>query len=126
MKSANELGGGQVFSADVEGISLTTLTKKTVLAYKPEATTAESKDGLLIIKMDVEGAEYQVLKEVAASGVLCDYIEKGNRVVMIVEFHNNSITDPKERNRERTGANVARKTLESCGVEFGTLHAHWH
>ena len=96
------------------------------MAYKDGATADETKDGLLIVKMDVEGAEYQVLKEVAASGVLCDYIEKGNRGVMIVEFHNNSITDPKERSREKAGANEAKKKLASCGVEFGTLHAHWH
>lgn len=126
VKSAEELGSGQVFSADVQGISLSTLTKNTALAFKPAATTEETKGGLLIIKMDVEGAEYQVLKEVAASGVLCEYIQRGNRVVMIVEYHNMSITDPIERRREKTGANDAQTKLASCGVEFGKLHASWH
>ncbi len=126
VKSAKELGNGEVFSADVQGISLSTLTKRSVLAYKPGAIAEETKGGLLIIKMDVEGAEYQVLKEAAASGVLCDYIQKGNRVVMIVEFHNMSITDPEERVREKSGANEAKKTLSSCGVEFGNLQGFWH
>lgn len=125
VKSAKELGNGQVFSADVQGISLSTLIKSTLLPYKPDATPEESKGGLLIIKMDVEGAEYQVLKEIAASGVLCDYIQRGNRVVMIVEFHDMSITDPEERQREQAGADTAQATLNSCGVEFRTLHGFW-
>ena len=125
VKSANELGDGQVFSADVQGITLSSLTKSSVLAYKPGASPEETKGGLLIIKMDVEGAEYQVLKEVATTGLLCDYISKGNRVVMIVEFHNMSITNADERRREKAGANEAKATLAACGVEFGTLHAHW-
>lgn len=125
VKSAQELGNGQAFSADVRGISLSTLARSTLLPYKPDATSEESKGGLLIIKMDVEGAEYQVLKEIAASGLLCDYIQRGNRVVMIVEFHNMSITDPQERQREKAGANVAKEALISCGVEFRNLQGFW-
>ena len=124
-KSAKELGNGQVFSADVQGISLSTLVKNTVLPYKPNASDAEKKGGMLIIKMDVEGAEYQVLKEVANSGVLCDYIKMGNRVVMIVEFHNMSITDAQERRREKDGSAQAQEQLKECGVEFGKLQAFW-
>jgi hypothetical protein len=126
IKSAKELGNGTTFSADVQGITLSTLTKSTMLSYKPGATPDEQIGGLLIVKMDVEGAEYQVLKEVAASGVLCEYIAKGNRVVMIVEYHNMSITDANERRREKDGSNLAKKKLEDCGVEFGKLAAFWH
>ena len=125
VKSAKELGNGQVFSADVRGISLSTLARSTLLPYKPDATPEESAGGLLIIKMDVEGAEYQVLKEIAASGLLCDYIQRGNRVVMIVEFHNMSITDPEERQREKAGADTAKQSLISCGVEFRNLQGFW-
>ena len=67
----------------------------------------------------------QVLKEVANSGVLCDYVSMGNKVVFIVEFHNMSITDATERKREKDGSFEAKKTLLACGVEFGDLHAHW-
>jgi Methyltransferase FkbM domain len=125
VKSAVQLGGGQVFSADVQGISLSNLVKRTSLAYKPDATPEEQTGGLIIVKMDVEGAEYQVLKEVAASGVLCDLAKQGNRIVMIVEYHNMSITNGDERRREKSGADVARKTLEECGIEFGNLQAYW-
>jgi hypothetical protein len=99
--------------------------KNTMLPFKPEASSEEKKGGLLIIKMDVEGAEYQILKEIANSGVICDYIKMGNRVVMIVEFHNNSITDPEERRKERAGFGEAKNKLVQCGVEFGEVKAHW-
>lgn len=124
-KSAKALGNGEVFAAKVDGISLSTLVKSTMLPYQPGATDDDKKGGLLIVKMDVEGAEYQVLKEIAETGLMCEYVKMGNRVVMIVEYHNMSITDAKERNREKAGSQDARKTLEACGVEFGKLHAFW-
>ena len=104
---------------------MSTLARSTLLPFKPDATPEESQGGLLIVKMDVEGAEYQVLKEIAASGVLCDYIQRGNRVVLIVEFHNMSITDPAERHREKAGAHEAKEKLSSCGVEFRNLQGFW-
>jgi hypothetical protein len=54
-----------------------------------------------------------------------DYIQMGNRVVMIVKFHNNSITDPEERRKERAGFGEAKNKLVQCGVEFGEVKAHW-
>lgn len=120
------MNNGEVFAADVQGISLSQLVKNTMLPYKPTATEEEKSGGLLIIKMDVEGAEYQVLKEVAQAGVLCDYIKQGNRIYFIVEYHNMSITDPTERKREKAGADKAKETLQKCGVEFGNLQAMWH
>jgi hypothetical protein len=96
-----------------------------MLPFKPEASSEEKKGGLLIIKMDIEGAEYQVLKEIANSGVICDYIKMGNRVVMIVEFHFKSLADPDEREKERDGAEEAQEKLIQCGVVFGDLDANW-
>jgi hypothetical protein len=101
------------------------MVKKTMLAFSESATDADKRGGLLIIKMDVEGAEYQVLKEVAESGVLCDYAKMGNRVVFVVEYHNMSITDPLERQREKKGHQEAIKKMEECGVDFQKLHAFW-
>ncbi|KAL3919757.1 MAG: hypothetical protein SGARI_007125, partial [Bacillariaceae sp.] len=126
VKSAKELNNGEVFSADVSGISLSTMVKSTMSAFKEGATDADKQGGLLIIKMDVEGAEYQVLKEVAASGVLCDYIKLGNRVVFVVEYHNMSITDAKQRVTEKKGHQDAVEKMKQCGVDFQKLHAFWH
>jgi len=125
-KSAKELNDGEVFSADVQGVALSSLVKNTMLPFSSEANDDSKTGGLLIIKMDVEGAEYQVLKEVASSGVLCEYVKMGNRVYFIVEYHNMSITDAKERRREKEGHQEAKKKLEECGIEFGTLQANWH
>ena len=86
--------------------------------FVPEATDEDKRGGVLIIKMDVEGAEYQVLKEVAAGGVLCEYVKMGNRVYFIAEYHIKSITDKNERNRETAGHQRAKKELEQCGAEF--------
>jgi len=127
VKSAKELNNGNVFNADVTGITLSTMVQSTMLALKKEdASPDDQSGGILIVKMDVEGAEYQVLKEVAASGVLCKLKELGNRVVLVVEYHNKSITDTQERKREKDGYGDAVKKLKQCGVEFEKLHGGWH
>lgn len=113
-------------SADVNGITLTTMVRSTMLALGEVASPQDKTGGLLIIKMDVEGAEYQVLKEVAASDVLCELVRMGNRVVLVVEYHNMSITDPAERTREKAGFSEAKNKLKNCGVEFEKLHGSWH
>ncbi len=126
VNSAKKLGNGQLFYADVQGIALSTLIKSTALAYKAYATAEETTKGSLIIKMDVEGAEYQVLKEAASSGVLCDYIQKGNSVIMVVEFHEKAITDQEQLQDEKSGADDAKHALVSCGVKFEDLDPTWH
>ncbi|KAL3942619.1 MAG: hypothetical protein SGBAC_003220 [Bacillariaceae sp.] len=125
VKTAKELNGGQSITADVQGIRLTTLVKNAMLPFQADATEDDKTGGQLIIKMDVEGAEYQIIKEIASSNVLCDYINMGNKVVMIVEMHHMSITDAKERISQKSGFQQAKKKLEECGVVFGQLHAYW-
>ena len=125
VKSAKELNDGNVFSADVTGITLSTMVQSTMLALDEETSQEDKSGGILIVKMDVEGAEYQVLKDVASSDVLCKLKQLGNRVVLVVEYHNMSITDPVERKREKEGHAVAVKQLEGCGVEFQKLGANW-
>ncbi len=112
-------------SADVQGITLSTIVESTMLAFDQEASKEDKSGGVLIVKMDVEGAEYQVLKEVASSGVLCKLKELGNRVAMVIEYHNMSITDREERNREKNGHKEALDKLKACGVEFENLGANW-
>eukprot|EP00980_Cylindrotheca_fusiformis_P006850 scaffold1432_cov57-Cylindrotheca_fusiformis.AAC.1 len=67
VKTANELNDGKAISADVDGIRLTTLIKRTMLPFQPEASEKDKTGGQLIVKMDIEGAEYQVIKEIAKS-----------------------------------------------------------
>lgn len=119
------MNNGTAIAANVDGIRLSTLVQNTMLPFKPEATESDKRGGTLIVKMDVEGAEYLVIKELAKSNILCDYIKMGNKVVLIVEMHHNSITDPKERLRLHNNFRPAKKQLEDCGVEFGKLHAYW-
>lgn len=109
----------------MQGITLSTIVKNTMLALSESSSDEEKKGGLLIIKMDVEGAEYQVIKEVAASDILCDLVRMGNRVVLIVEYHNRSITNAKERMMEKQGHKEAQDKLQACGVDFQKLHGFW-
>eukprot|EP00538_Stauroneis_constricta_P006758 CAMPEP_0119562754 /NCGR_PEP_ID=MMETSP1352-20130426/21433_1 /TAXON_ID=265584 /ORGANISM="Stauroneis constricta, Strain CCMP1120" /LENGTH=419 /DNA_ID=CAMNT_0007611217 /DNA_START=58 /DNA_END=1314 /DNA_ORIENTATION=+ len=119
-----ERNGGRTVSTPVTAISLTTLLWSTLMPFKPNAIDGdETSGGTVIIKMDVEGAEYQVLKEVATSNMLCDYIKMGNTVVMVVEFHVNSISDEAQRRQQMDGTDAARDKLEGCGVIFAELGA---
>jgi hypothetical protein len=94
--------------------------------FRPNATEEDSRGGSLIIKMDVEGAEYQVLREIYKSGILCDYIAKGNEVVMLVEFHGNEvILDDAEFKKLHAGTKKRLMTLRECGVRFENLDPTW-
>ena len=55
-----EQNNGTLITAPVQGIQLSRLVHNTMLPFKPGATDEEQRGGLLIIKMDIEGAEYQV------------------------------------------------------------------
>ena len=83
----NKDNNGQLVASDVEGILLTTLIKNTMMPFQKDQKDKDKIDGLLIIKMDVEGAKFQVIKDIAKSNVLCNYIglDQQNMVVMIVE-----------------------------------------
>lgn len=71
---------GEPMAARVEGLTLTTLIKKTL---------QKQIGGHLIIKMDVEGAEYAILNEAFESNALCDLVDSVIRVDVLVEIHNN-------------------------------------
>lgn len=61
----------------VMGITLTTLLKKTV-----------KRGGHVIVKIDIEGAEYVLLEEAVTSNILCELIqETGVTVSMVIEPH---------------------------------------
>ena len=41
----------------------------------------------LIVKMDVEGAEYEILEELVASGAVCEAVNRGTDVTLLLETH---------------------------------------
>ena len=43
------------------------------------------------VKMDVEGAEYMVLDELASSGTACEYTRLGYAFFMIMETHSRRV-----------------------------------
>lgn len=81
--------------------------------------------GNLMIKMDIEGAEYAVLKQVANSGVLCDYA-RSNKVILLVEFHHRkAIQNGTQFVEAKTGIQKAKNILGDCGVVFENLLPGW-
>lgn len=111
--------------AQVEGITLSTIAKQTLIAFSPDASDEEKKGGHLIVKVDIEGGEYQLISEVADSGIFCEYKKMGNQIDLIVEFHRMSITDPKVRNENFAKKRVMQDKLKQCGIEFKQLGANW-
>jgi hypothetical protein len=111
--------------AKVEGISLSTLLRKTLPPFQPGSSTSGQSDGSLVVKMDVEGAEFGVLKELAVSDVLCDYTKMGNNATLIVEFHQHLIKDPEEKQAAIAGLKDAKEKLKNCGVKFRNLPDFW-
>jgi hypothetical protein len=121
-----EQNNGTAVVANVTGLTLGTLIRNTMAPFRLDATEEDSRGGNLIIKMDVEGAEYQVLREINKSGILCDYIAKGNEVVMLVEFHGKEvILDDTEFNKLHVGTKGRVKILKECGVRFENLDPKW-
>jgi Methyltransferase FkbM domain len=144
VQETKERNGGRPVTVNVTGLTLESLLGK-VMNLQPATAGDDGRDGTntsrssrdrvngggggggnLIIKMDIEGAEYAVLKQVAASGVLCNYIAAGNTVIMLVEFHHRkAIRNGTQFVEARTGIQRAKNTLESCGVVFEQLLPGW-
>lgn len=124
-KSATEVTDGKVTAADVTGITLTTLMDQTLVAFTPDATNEQMTGGHLIVKVDIEGGEYQLMEEVANSGKLCEFKKMGNTIDLIVEYHRMSITDASVRNPLLASKKKTEDKLKECGVEMKALGANW-
>lgn len=116
---------GTLVAANVSGISLSSLLKKTLKPFQPGLDPALQRDGSLLVKMDIEGAEFAVLKELATSGVLCDYVKLGNNATLLMESHLHLIKDPNEKKTVLAGLKSAKETLRACGVRFRKLPDFW-
>lgn len=98
---------------EVMGYTLPTLMKQTL---------AEGPRSHLILKIDIEGGEYALLRQVADDGALCRFIARGGRVDAYVEFHSQRVTGPNPLAKHKKST---RQTLEACGVVFRNLAAWW-
>jgi hypothetical protein len=116
---------GTFLTANVQGIALSTLIQKVLSPFDPNGSKEEKSGGSLLVKMDIEGGEYSVLKELAASPVLCNYVKLGNNATLTVEFHLNKIKDLEERQRAKDGVQEAKEKLKECGVFFKQLPDYW-
>lgn len=126
IRRTSRQNNGTMVQAKVEGITLSTLMKKTLTPFDNNKGNSEfSGGGSLLVKMDVEGAEFGILKEVANTGVLCDYVKHGNNATMVVEFHQHLIKDPEEKRLVLAGVKEAKETLRTCGVKFRQLPNFW-
>lgn len=101
---------------------MSTMMQKTLAPFdKTNHDSALSTGGSLLVKMDIEAAEFSVLKEVARTGTLCEYVKLGNNATIIVEYHEDLIKDAEEKSVALAGLDEAREILISCGVLFQLL-----
>mmetsp|Transcript_1356 Transcript_1356/g.1829 ORF Transcript_1356/g.1829 Transcript_1356/m.1829 type:complete len:448 (-) Transcript_1356:283-1626(-) len=69
---------GKLTSAPVQGFSLPSLIQR---------TSIKQKGSLVLIKMDIEGAEKALLAAASDSPIMKEYAEAGVEIAMIVEMH---------------------------------------
>ncbi len=116
---------GTLIKANVDGVSLSTLLQKTLKPFQPGVEHAFQTGGSLLVKMDIEGAEFGVLKELATSRVLCNYIRMGNNATLVIEFHQHLIKNPDDKDKAIAGLKDAKEQLRKCGVKFRNLPNFW-
>jgi hypothetical protein len=124
VRETAKLNNGAVLEAKVQGIKLSTLLRRALLPFDQNADGNKS-GGSLLVKIDIEGAEYAVLKELKATQLICDYVQMGNNATLMVEFHQHLIQDAEEKRKATEGLKRAIARLKRCGVQFIGLDPHW-
>ena len=103
VKKSAEKNNFTKVEAHVQGISLSSLLNKTV----------DSNTKHVFIKMDIEGAEYEVMNE--AHDTICQTIASGVKIDILLELHPPKIVgqkfEPRTIFNERT-----EKSLKECGL----------
>lgn len=79
VRNSATANGGEPVAAPVQGLTLSTILKQTA--------KCQTAGAHVIIKIDIEGAEYAVLNEAYDSGALCDCVASGVRIDIRVEIH---------------------------------------
>ena len=82
--------------------------------------TVEPRAGAhVLIKIDIEGAEYELMNEAYDSGALCNTVAKGVRVDIRMEIHPKK-TIGENADLERFRSRV-RHQLLACGVNINVV-----
>jgi hypothetical protein len=115
---------GTVLTAHVQGITLSSLLRRALLPFDKNGDKTKS-GGSLLVKIDIEGAEYAILKELEATRLICDYVQMGNNATLVVEYHQHLIRDAEEKRQAMEGLKEAREKLKNCGVQFRRLPDFW-
>ena len=130
-KTARQNNNGTLVSITVKGMTLSTLLRKTLapLAYDNNKFQKDHRNykhgGSLLVKMDVEGAEYTILQELAYSNIMCEYVRMGNNATFLIEHHLQMMRDSIEQQTARQILKDARQKLKACGVQFRQLPNYW-
>jgi hypothetical protein len=120
--AAAQNGSVESVATDVMGYTIGTLMRQTLVAFDPRATPEDQKGGHMILKVDIEGGEYPLLKQAADEGTLCEYVKMGNQADLYIEFHSQRVTG---KNPLFGSMKECRQKLEDCGVSFRKLQAWW-
>ena len=114
-------------TATVQGRTLTWLLENVLDGFGRTGhnNNTYQSSGHLILKVDIEGGEYDVLKQLTQSDMLCEYT-KNNRVDVAVEFHKWVIEDKKASNIHNDDACICTKSFfqshfVSCSILFHVL-----
>ena len=89
---SGEKNDNEPVAADVMGYTITTLMKKTLKAFNESLPESERGGGHLLLKVDIEGGEYDLLFEIHKSGLLCEFVKLGNTADLMIEFHSGRVT----------------------------------
>jgi len=113
----------KMVATPVQGMTLTKVMKDTLAAFAPGANAADTEGGHLFVKIDIEGGEYQLLNEGYESGILCDYVKKGNTLDILVEFHTEVLIGKNPDLRKYY--KEVKQPLLDCGVKIKRLPGGW-
>lgn len=102
---------GELIGVSVMGVTLTTLLEKTV-----------APGGHVMIKIDIEGAEYELLEEAVKSDIFCKLVQDmGVRVDIISEFHDDGTIGSTEPRQRWEQVIQGEQAIHNCGVNYKVI-----
>jgi Methyltransferase FkbM domain len=111
----------------VMGYTIGRLMRMTLKVFDPNASGTDKKGSHLILKVDIEGGEYPLIKQAVADGTLCEFVKLGNTADLIIEFHSNDVLGGYSGGKHDYVGEAKQMvdTLRGCGVTFHDLGADW-